>query len=869
MPTDPSQLSIEELGIIAADLSGSLASSSNKLAPLLRFHISLLELFKYESKRYDALGYCDFSIAYVAHSANLLLARSSVKYATHDTKPLLTQVLTQLKNNEPKYLIMKENLASKRLAETATPDPLALRFANLKLGLSEPSSSVFDGFRYSDSISVYELNHLIRSNPIDVLLIDFRSQKEFNYSHINFLSVVNVLPSVVAATYAKHKNPCDTDLVDELKGTLSTKDLDMLSNRQKYRLIVVYNLRFGTIATDKFKSLEYLLLKNDSKDIPSSNPFQQLLHLIMFETKYLSSRPQQFPVYLNGGMERWYSAFGEGSLTRQLPSSSPSLSIRQNIDSTATSITPQKKSQYLTSFGDYFASAKTTPPNDPRPTLPSDSAYSSSSHRLSINVHEFAPVRTSSTPSSANNYAKLFLNGSLVSSVSVPREDRSSEKLPSKKPENPPVYSSQKPSLKEPAPKPKPQPQPTSPAPSNNFLGNFTTGLTNLGNSCYMNCVLQCLGATPQLTSFFFPTLSSTGDLQKLQSYKQHINTKNRLGTSGVLTTNFVKLLGNMFNNVGKYFAPHDFKKIMGNFASAEHFASFDQQDCIEFLNFILDSLHEDLNQRVIENAEERSAIMNLTPEQEQTREVLPVRLASTIEWERYLKLNFSIIVDYFQGQYLSQLKCLECGMTSTTYNAFSILSLPIPEKLNSSSKVTLAQCLDLFTDTELLDDDNKWHCPKCQKFTRLTKKITITRLPRVLIIHFKRFLMLMTGQFSKLDTFIHFPVTETLDLTSYWPQVGTFATPGNATMDVAQEQKLLESFPQRNQNPPFKYKLYGVVNHFGNLTTGHYTAYVKKSSDIKKRKEWCYFDDAKVTLDCKPEQVMNKNAYCLFFQRV
>ena len=107
--------------------------------------------------------------------------------------------------------------------------------------------------------------------------------------------------------------------------------------------------------------------------------------------------------------------------------------------------------------------------------------------------------------------------------------------------------------------------------------------------------------------------------------------------------------------------------------------------------------------------------ITELTPEQEKNREILPVRLASTIEWERYLKLNFSIIVDYFQGQYLSQLKCLECGFTSTTYNAFSILSLPIPEKLNKLMKVSLDECLQEFVTTELLDDNNKWYCPNCK----------------------------------------------------------------------------------------------------------------------------------------------------------
>ena len=60
-----------------------------------------------------------------------------------------------------------------------------------------------------------------------------------------------------------------------------------------------------------------------------------------------------------------------------------------------------------------------------------------------------------------------------------------------------------------------------------------------------------------------------------------------------------------------------------------------------------------------------------------------------------------------------------------------------------------------------------------------------------------------------------------------------------------------------------------GVANHFGDPTAGHYTAYVRKMSDAKKTREWCYFDDSKVTYNCKESQVLNKNAYCLFYQRI
>lgn len=835
--------SLQELRQILRSISKNLLENASKFKDILGFQITLLEIFKYESKRFDALGYCDLSMACVAHVTNVLLATSLSKTSTPETKPITEQINQQLQNNLSKFSSIEEKLrlvSEGKSDNQEAEDPLLLRFANLKTGNSEaPVSSIFEGFLYADSLSVYELNHLIRSKPDAVLLLDFRSKKEFTYSHINFLNVVNIEPSKVATLLRENPQAKDKDLERAL--SLDSESLRLFQNRHKFDLLVAYNLRFGGIGNDKFQALEFLLLNNDLKGIPSKNPFKEAFDLLMFGTEYLSSRPKQYPVYLNGGLERWYSTFGEGSLTR-----STTKAQEKQTNGTLNETAKAAESAYVRSFGDYLASAKSkTPPMEKKTSDREKSTYDY--------------IR----PPQQQTY-------DATKSLNAPRQiDRKAP--PSIKPPSPTLSSKEK-VFQEKALTPQKQtpqtisPQRTGDSEINPFLENFSTGLTNLGNSCYMNCVLQCLGATPQLTSFFFPT--TTGDSQSLTSYRQHINAKNRLGTSGVLTTNFVKLLAHMFNNVGKYFAPHEFKKIIGTVPSGRQFASFDQQDCIEFLNFVLDSLHEDLNQRAVENGEERTAIMELSPEQEKTREMLPVRLASSIEWERYLKLNFSVIVDYFQGQYLSQLKCLECGMSSTTYNAFSILSLPIPERLNKDKVVTLAQCLDLFTDTELLDDDNKWHCPMCKKFTKLTKKISITRLPRVLIINFKRFLMLMSGHFNKLETFVTYPVNEVLDLTAYWPQVGTYVNPGQS-MDAAEEQRILSKFPLRHQTPPFKYKLYGVVNHFGNLTTGHYTAYVKKASDLKQRKEWCYFDDAKIQYDCKVNQVMNKSAYCLFFQRI
>ncbi|CCD22525.1 ubiquitin-specific protease DOA4 NDAI_0A03680 [Naumovozyma dairenensis CBS 421] len=370
---------------------------------------------------------------------------------------------------------------------------------------------------------------------------------------------------------------------------------------------------------------------------------------------------------------------------------------------------------------------------------------------------------------------------------------------------------------------------------------DFIIGLQNMGNSCYLNCIIQCLLGTHELTKIFLN-----------YSFERYINLNSKLGSKGVLAKNLSKLIHLMYNHStlknngdktkkksgNNFIKPIQFRMACGSINNL--FKNCSQQDCQEFCQFLLDALHEDLNQ-----CGSNPPLKELSTKAESMREKLSLRIASSIEWERYLTTDFSVIVDLFQGQYASRLQCKTCIHTSTTYQPFSVLSVPIPKKKN----LNLLDCFKDFTKIENLEVDEQWFCPNCKSKQPSTKKLTITRLPRNLIIHLKRF----DNNLNKNNNLIDYPFI--LDLTQFWADDFDGELPPGVT----------DELPKRGQIPPFKYRLYGAALHFGSLYGGHYTAFVNKGI----RNGWYYFDDTNYRPIKNEREPISSNAYVLFYHRI
>ena len=329
------------------------------------------------------------------------------------------------------------------------------------------------------------------------------------------------------------------------------------------------------------------------------------------------------------------------------------------------------------------------------------------------------------------------------------------------------------------------------------------TGLKNLGNTCYMNSVLQCLSNFNMPSRYFLNRQILCRDLNPTSS------------TKGNIAIEYAEVLRNLRSGQYNSIVPSDFKSIIGRYNSS--FRSFDQQDAHEFLNNLIVWLHNDLNEmRGTENAK--------LPEQK--NEGIPEIQAAQNALQMEKEVDKSFIRETFYGQWRSILTC-PCGWTSVKYEPFFELALQLPP---GNGKCTLWQCIEGFLNPENVN----YKCPKCNKNRECTKRFEIVRLPSIIIIQLVRFYN--DGLSRKRQNYVDFDMNN-LDLGQYVTACGG---------------KL---------NDYKKYNLYAVCNHVGCMEGGHYTAYC----NVDELQRWHKYDDHEV-YEMDARDVKSSKAYILFY---
>ncbi|KAK1793810.1 hypothetical protein P4O66_001536 [Electrophorus voltai] len=399
-------------------------------------------------------------------------------------------------------------------------------------------------------------------------------------------------------------------------------------------------------------------------------------------------------------------------------------------------------------------------------------------------------------------------------------------------------------------------------------------GLINLGNTCFMNCIVQALTHTPLLRDFFLSDrhkcemqansclvcemsqlfqefyLLMMPLMRSVRHYEASCEAQRgpqkptpngpqismRLGPEAPWcpVTAFLPSVSQFYSG---HRSPHiPFRLLHLVWTHARHLAGYEQQDAHEFLIAALDVLHRhckgDDNGKKANNPNHCNCIID----------------------------------QIFTGGLQSDVTCQVCHGVSTTIDPFWDISLDLPGSsspfwplspgsdggvVNGESHppgaTTLTDCLRRFTRPEHLGSSAKIKCSGCHSYQESTKQLTMKRLPIVACFHLKRFEHSAKLR-RKISTYVSFPLE--LDMTPF------MASSKESRMNGQYQQ------PVDSLNNDNKYSLFAVVNHQGTLESGHYTTFIRQHKD-----QWFKCDDAIIT-KASIKDVLDSEGYLLFYHK-
>ncbi|KAF7299258.1 Ubiquitin carboxyl-terminal hydrolase [Mycena indigotica] len=333
-------------------------------------------------------------------------------------------------------------------------------------------------------------------------------------------------------------------------------------------------------------------------------------------------------------------------------------------------------------------------------------------------------------------------------------------------------------------------------------------GLLNLGQTCFMNVVLQCFVHNPMLRNYF---LSDKHNNRKCKTEED------------CTCCEMDKLFSEVFSGESAPFGPVTF--LATTWRKSLELSGYAQHDAHEFFISTLNNIH------------------------------------STSVGSTNVTCN-CVVHSTFQGLLQSEVVCERCHNVTTTVDPMLDISLELKGKTgepHGATENTLAACLRRFTQPEKLGP-KQYSCAKCKAAHEVSKRLSIRKLPPVLSFQFKRFEhKTEKGAPRKIDTRIRFP--ETLNMapyTSLGMKASAHANKGPAK-ETSSPPPLHHVLTYPGPTAMYEYDLFAVINHEGQLNNGHYTNYARFEN------EWYRFDDDKV-VSAPLNNVLNSSAYMCFY---
>ncbi|TFK99499.1 hypothetical protein BDV98DRAFT_657301 [Pterulicium gracile] len=347
-------------------------------------------------------------------------------------------------------------------------------------------------------------------------------------------------------------------------------------------------------------------------------------------------------------------------------------------------------------------------------------------------------------------------------------------------------------------------------------------GLLNLGQTCFLNTVLQALIHNPLLRNFFLADKHNHGLCNKGKE---------------CTCCEMDKLFGEIFSGESSPFAPAEL--LLTTWRTSSELAGYAQQDAHECFMAMLNQIH------------------------------------TSSRGSTNISCN-CIIHSTFQGFLQSDVKCERCGNVTTAVDPMLDISLELRGKGGagtSGEENSLTACLQRYTSSEKLGLKD-YSCAKCGKASHdASKRLSIKQLPSVLSFQFKRFEQTSHDKAaaSKIATRIRFP--EILNMAPYTTLYMTHAEKENDGTVAAETYDPSVSACSRcshisgflsilGPTALYEYELFAVINHEGQLNNGHYTNFARYQD------QWYRFDDDKVTLSSSDACIKSSAYMCFYVKR-
>ncbi|XP_054467059.1 ubiquitin carboxyl-terminal hydrolase 30 isoform X1 [Anoplopoma fimbria] len=428
-------------------------------------------------------------------------------------------------------------------------------------------------------------------------------------------------------------------------------------------------------------------------------------------------------------------------------------------------------------------------------------------------------------------------------------------------------------------------------------------GLLNIGNTCFLNSLLQGLAACPS----FIRWLEMFSGSSMIQSCKDN-----------QLSTTLLQLLNALSSDQPGEEDVLDAGCLLDVLRLYRwHISSFEEQDAHELFHVLTSSLEEERNhQPKVAHLFDMQSLESIPDQDEKSmicRSRAPLHPIPS-PWKSQHP---------FHGRLTSNMSCKRCEQQSPVrYDSFESLSLSIPLP-QWGRPISLDQCLQHFISSETIKEVECQNCTKLQQGntvngqvlesqrTTFVKQLKLGKLPQCLCIHLQRLTWSSEGTPIKRQEHVQF--TEHLSMDRYKHNAATHRSqrircvqnPIKAENSDSMEKPSAngtETEQRHNNNRPFSngtcssvflqspgvnpqlgltydfrpteylFQLNAVLVHHGDMHSGHFVTYRRSPSSPRTSSpissQWLWVSDDSVR-KASQHEVLSSNAYMLFYERV